>query len=101
MSRNCSDEFRIAVSWCTVRAMPLHEYTCRQCARRFELLVRSGDRPACPVCASTELERALSAFAVTTSSGTASRLKQARAAHVKGQKDRLIAEREERERHRH
>jgi putative FmdB family regulatory protein len=40
--------------------MPLYEYKCRGCGRRFEALVRSGDTPACPSCHSADLERQLS-----------------------------------------
>jgi putative FmdB family regulatory protein len=81
--------------------MPLYEYDCRGCKHRFELLVRTGDKPACPACQSEDLERCLSAFAVTTAGLSQSRLKEARASHGRSQKDRLIAEREEREHHQH
>jgi putative FmdB family regulatory protein len=81
--------------------MPLYEYECLGCSLRFELLVRQGDTPACPACHSTQLERTISAFAVTTPGVTQSRLKTARAEHGKSQKDRLIAEREERDHHQH
>lgn len=46
--------------------MPIFEYTCRACGREFEALVRSGATPACPACASTDLEKHLSAVAVKT-----------------------------------
>jgi putative FmdB family regulatory protein len=49
--------------------MPIFEYSCKSCGREFETLVRTGDTPACPACASTELERLLSLAAVH-SSGT-------------------------------
>jgi putative FmdB family regulatory protein len=41
--------------------MPLYEYGCSACGHQFELLVRSGDVPACPVCKSDQLQRLLSA----------------------------------------
>jgi putative FmdB family regulatory protein len=44
--------------------MPLFEYECRACGRQFEYLTRAGQSPACPSCASAELEKRLSAFAV-------------------------------------
>lgn len=44
--------------------MPLFEYECRRCSRRFEHLARGGESPSCPFCASTELEKQLSVFAV-------------------------------------
>lgn len=81
--------------------MPLYEYTCRACQQQFEFLVRPGGTPTCPACQSADLERATSAFAVSTPGLRQSRLKDARAAHARGQKDRLIAEKEEREHHRH
>ncbi|MEX0893055.1 MAG: zinc ribbon domain-containing protein [Gemmatimonadota bacterium] len=37
--------------------MPIYEYDCRGCGHRFEALVRGDARPACPECASQELER--------------------------------------------
>lgn len=81
--------------------MPLFEYRCRQCHGDFELLVRTGDVPACPTCQSTDLEKALSQFAVTTPAGSQARLQKARADYRKGQKDKLIADREERDHHQH
>jgi putative FmdB family regulatory protein len=44
--------------------MPLFEYACRSCGRTFEFLTRAGHTPACPSCASVELEKQLSVFAV-------------------------------------
>jgi putative FmdB family regulatory protein len=40
--------------------MPLYEYKCRACKRRFEILVRTGDQPCCPSCRAQDLERLLS-----------------------------------------
>ena len=40
--------------------MPIYEYDCSSCDNHFELLVRSGERPACPECGSMELEKQLS-----------------------------------------
>jgi len=62
--------------------MPLYEYRCRCCGKRFERLVRgmatapatgtavAGTVPAivCPECQSAEVERLLSAFARTAPS---------------------------------
>jgi putative FmdB family regulatory protein len=44
--------------------MPLFEYTCRACKTQFETLVRKGDTPACPACASHDLEKMLSGVAI-------------------------------------
>ena len=43
--------------------MPLYAYACEDCDTRFETLVRSGDTPECPSCASTHLDRQLSLIA--------------------------------------
>ena len=81
--------------------MPLYEYQCRACQHQFELLVRTGQVPACPTCGSTDLERALSMFAVTTQGASQARLQKARVDYKNSQKDKTIAAREERERHQH
>jgi len=44
--------------------MPVYEYACCQCGERFEELVLGSEIPRCPRCASRELEKQLSAFAV-------------------------------------
>lgn len=82
-------------------AVPLYEYVCRGCQHGFELLVRPDTEPACPACQSTDLERALSMFAVNTPGASQARLKQARVDYRNSQKDKTIAAREERERHQH
>ena len=41
--------------------MPIYEYRCRDCARTFEALVRSGATVECPICGSSSLEKLLSA----------------------------------------
>lgn len=81
--------------------MPLYEYVCRKCHHQFELLIRPGVIPACPECQSIDLERALSQFAVNTPGTSQARLQKARVTYKASQKDKLIAAREERERHQH
>jgi putative FmdB family regulatory protein len=81
--------------------VPLYEYQCRRCQHAFELLVRTGDVPACPACQSIDLERSISAFGVATPGASQARLQKARADYKNSQKDKLIAAREERERHQH
>jgi putative FmdB family regulatory protein len=50
--------------------MPLYEYACRECAHEFEALVRAkDDKPVCPACQATALERRLSVFAAHTNDG--------------------------------
>jgi putative FmdB family regulatory protein len=43
--------------------MPLFDFVCRACGKEFETLVMGSDRPACPRCAGTELEKQMSTFA--------------------------------------
>jgi putative FmdB family regulatory protein len=45
--------------------VPIYEYVCGGCERRFEKLVRRFDEAvACPACASAAVEKQLSVFAV-------------------------------------
>ncbi len=44
--------------------MPLYEYECRECGKRFEAFVTASHRPVCPSCHSENLEKLLSAFGV-------------------------------------
>ncbi|MBW2316976.1 MAG: zinc ribbon domain-containing protein [Deltaproteobacteria bacterium] len=49
--------------------MPLYEYRCDACDRRFELLVRRFNDPAaCPDCGNAEVEKQLSTFAMASAS---------------------------------
>jgi putative FmdB family regulatory protein len=48
--------------------MPIYEYECRTCGRRFETIVYGSNEPACPSCSSADLQRLLSTFAVSSSS---------------------------------
>ena len=50
--------------------MALHEYKCIDCGEAAELLVYSGDTPTCPKCGSTNLEKLISTFAVSTPDGS-------------------------------
>jgi putative FmdB family regulatory protein len=44
--------------------MPLFEYRCRACEKRFEEFVLGDAKPRCPVCQGGKLEKLLSVFAV-------------------------------------
>ena len=37
--------------------MPIYDYQCRSCRRRFEQLVRAGEPAVCPACGATDPER--------------------------------------------
>lgn len=43
--------------------MPLFDFLCKHCGKEFETLVMGGEEPACPACASKELEKKMSTFA--------------------------------------
>lgn len=64
--------------------MPIYEYQCRQCATEFELLVLASTVVACPSCQSTELDRLLSGFAVSSDGIRRSNAQAARRAAVGG-----------------
>lgn len=42
--------------------MPVYEYTCQECKRDFELLVRESTELACPSCHSQALKKRISSF---------------------------------------
>ncbi|MEO6235655.1 MAG: zinc ribbon domain-containing protein [Vicinamibacterales bacterium] len=49
--------------------MPLYDYRCHACGHAFEALVRPPAAPACPECASSDLERMVSSCAFSVRSG--------------------------------
>ena len=51
--------------------MPLFEFTCTDCGKRFEILMREGVTPVCPACRGQRVEKQLSAFAVGATSAKA------------------------------
>lgn len=52
--------------------MPIFEYICRDCRKRFEALVYSSTKPECPLCHGANLDQQISVFSVGGSSSTAS-----------------------------
>ena len=51
--------------------MPIFEFHCEQCGRKFEELLSSADETvACPACSSTRVEKLLSVFASSVPSGS-------------------------------
>jgi putative FmdB family regulatory protein len=52
--------------------VPLYEYRCSICGRRFEVLQRVGEGPeglTCPACGRSEIDREASTFAGAASGG--------------------------------
>jgi putative FmdB family regulatory protein len=46
-------------------SMPIYEYQCLACGKRFSLLAplaKAGDKPACPKCSGTKTEKLMSRF---------------------------------------
>lgn len=41
--------------------MPIYEYTCNACGKKFETLVMGSTKPECPECDSQDLSRLMSA----------------------------------------
>jgi len=40
--------------------MPIYEYKCKKCDKKFEILVMGKDTPACPSCGNLKIKRLLS-----------------------------------------
>jgi putative FmdB family regulatory protein len=78
--------------------MPIFEYACKACGRRFEFLKlpTTTAAPVCPDCQSGDLERLLSAFAVNTPELSKARVKGARRQlrDSRDYKDKKVAEAE-------
>ncbi|NLN78804.1 MAG: zinc ribbon domain-containing protein [Armatimonadetes bacterium] len=51
--------------------MPIYEFDCRLCHKRFELLIGISrvDEAACPTCGSKDVRRVMSSFASRASGG--------------------------------
>ncbi len=43
--------------------VPIYEYVCMECESHFEELVRNGEEPDCPDCASANVRKQFSVFA--------------------------------------
>jgi putative FmdB family regulatory protein len=50
--------------------MPLYEYRCRGCEKRFEEFVVGDAHPRCPSCESRKVDKLLSVFAVGSAGGS-------------------------------
>jgi putative FmdB family regulatory protein len=75
--------------------MPLFEYECRACGHAFERLVRTGDVPSCPACASPNLEKLLSLSAISSAAIRKASVQKARQANQSIQRDKAMAEMDE------
>lgn len=52
--------------------MPIYEYVCRECNKKFEVITRTSDAPgACPHCGSSDAQLQLSVFAGRSTNGGA------------------------------
>ena len=75
--------------------MPIFEYECRACGHEFEVLVRTGDVPACPSCTSQDLKKLLSLSSISSADIRTANVKKAREANKGTQRDKAMAEMEE------
>jgi putative FmdB family regulatory protein len=49
--------------------MPLFDFICNACGRKFEALVLGKDKPSCPHCQSIDLAKQMSTFAFKSGGG--------------------------------
>ncbi len=40
--------------------MPIYEYTCEKCDKKFEILIMGSDKAACPACGNMKVRRLMS-----------------------------------------
>jgi putative FmdB family regulatory protein len=80
--------------------MPIFDFRCRNCGNEFEGLTRPQDPPlTCPSCKSGDLEKLLSAFAVSSSDIRAANALDSRKRQVRANKDKIVADEEYRKEH--
>jgi putative FmdB family regulatory protein len=75
--------------------MPIHDYQCKACSGRFELLLLPKEKAQCPVCGSTKVERLFSGGASVSTEGSRARsaaVVRSRAGAVKKEQDHAHAE---------
>jgi putative FmdB family regulatory protein len=51
--------------------MPIFEYICKDCRKRFEALLYGSAQPQCPLCHGTNLDQQISVFSVGGSQSAA------------------------------
>lgn len=74
--------------------MPIYEYKCRKCNKRFEELVKIGETPRCPRCHDPKPEQLFSMTAAVSTSTTREkslRIARSAARSVKREKDHADA----------
>ena len=74
--------------------MPLYDFKCRKCGKKFEELVRLGDSPVCPKCGAADAERLFSMTAgisTSTTRGRSTRVGRRKAQSTKREKDHADA----------
>jgi len=74
--------------------MPLFDFHCNACGNEFEGLVRGQTKPACPKCASTDLERLLSLPAIQSETTRGKAMRAARQRDQRQGAEREHAQRE-------
>ncbi len=52
--------------------MPIFEYICKDCKKRFEALVYGSREPQCPLCRGANLDQQISVFSVGAASSSRS-----------------------------
>jgi putative FmdB family regulatory protein len=70
--------------------MPLYDFKCRKCGKKFEELVRLGETPDCPKCGAANPERLFSMTAGVSTETTRNRsakVARRKASGVKREKD--------------
>ena len=50
--------------------MPLYEYGCTDCGKKFEVLVRDSEKITCEACGSSKVKKLFSSFAVHAGSSS-------------------------------
>jgi putative FmdB family regulatory protein len=80
--------------------MPIYDFHCRSCGNEFEALSRAQDPPVtCPSCKGADLERLVSAFAVSSAEKTAAAALDSRTRQIRANKDKVVADEEYRKDH--
>ncbi len=72
--------------------MPIFEYKCLDCGKRFEKIVLVNEKPDCDFCQSANLEKQFSPAGIRTSKSTRKSESQEHQARSKIRKDRAVAE---------